>query len=238
MEWSGGFVIEELKKQVEKNASHYYHSALQSGIDNKTRSLLLERVLPLVQGPDVLELGYIDGLWTDALVKKGFQVDVVEGATNHTAHAKDRYQSNTQVQVFHSLFQEFKPVRKYDTIVAGDMLRYLPDPEGFLRLSIDWLKPDGKLVATVPNSRSFHRRLGALMNLEDNPMAFNQRDTEVGNLKQYDRYELRSTVQRSGYEVEILKGCFFKPLSSSQMQNWEEKLLRALLEIGDELEDY
>ena len=35
-----------------------------------------------------------------------------------------------------------------------------------------------------------------------------------------------------------VRGCFFKQLSSAQMADWQEPLLTALYEMGNELEDY
>jgi trans-aconitate methyltransferase len=186
----------------------------------------------------VLELGYVDGLWTDAILAKGYQVDIVEGALRHVEHAQSRYANTPNVKVNYSLFQEFEPQEKYNTIVAGDILRYLPDPVEFLRSAGNWLAADGRLIATVPNSRSLHRRIGTLMNMETTPVDPNQRDREVGNLRAYDRYDFRNLLQQSGLNVKAIHGCFLKPLSSAQMQDWNDELLRAFLDVGDELEDY
>lgn len=237
-EWKSEVSLEASRKEVERASQHYYHTSLQQGIDNRTKRFILERCEGHFRGPKVLELGYVDGLWTEAILEKGYQVDIVEGASRHVEHARKRYAGNPRVRLFHQLFQEFKPDIAYDTIVAGDMLRYLPDPEGFLTRARKWLKKDSYLIATVPNSRSLHRRIGALMNMESTPLQANRRDLEVGNLRAYDRYEFRHLLREGGFDVKELRGCFLKPLSSAQMQDWSDELLRAFLEIGDELEDY
>ena len=231
-------MLADVRAEVERASQSYYHTPLQRGIDNRTRAFVIERCLPAVRGPRVLELGYIDGLWTDALVDAGHEVDVVEGATRHVAHGRERFEGNAKVRVFHALFQEFEPDRRYDTVVAGDMLRYLDDPIGFLRRAGGWLHADGVAIVTVPNSRSLHRRIGALMGMERGPADANRRDVEVGNRRSYDRYELRSVLIESGFTVVELGGCFLKPLSSDQMQDWDETLLRAFLDVGEELQDY
>jgi hypothetical protein len=118
------------------------------------------------------------------------------------------------------------------------MLRYLHDPAAFLATMRDALAPGGRLIATIPNSRSLHRRIGTLMNLEASPTEANQRDQEVGNLRGYDRYEFRQLLLSAGLEIEQLHGCFLKPLSSTQIEGWSDDLLRAFLLLGDELEDY
>jgi trans-aconitate methyltransferase len=227
-----------LRAEVERAARHYYGSAQQRGIDNRTKQLVVERCLPHLRGPDALELGYVDGLWTERLVERIERLDIVEGAARHVEHARARFGVRPGVRVFHRLFQEFEPDRQYDSIVAGDVIRYLPEPAAFLRRLGGWLRPAGRLIVTVPNSRSFHLRLGALMDLQPTPASANARDREVGNRRAYDRYELRRLLIDAGFEVEALQGCFLKPLSSAQMESWSDELLRGLLQLGDELEDY
>jgi 2-polyprenyl-3-methyl-5-hydroxy-6-metoxy-1,4-benzoquinol methylase len=226
------------RSEVERASQHYYHTPLQTGIDNRTKQFVLERCVPYLRGSRVLELGYVDGLWTDEMLARGYKVDVVEGAARHVEHARERYSGNADVRIFHQLFQEFEMDVTYDTVIAGDMLRYLPDPAVFLMRVNGWLKDDGCLIATIPNSRSLHRRIGALMNMEATPTKANQRDMEVGNLRSYDRYEFRHLLLQGGFEVKVLRGCFLKPLSSAQMQDWSDELLRAFLEMGNEMEDY
>src|SRR5205085_11608073 len=150
------------RAEVERASLHYYHTPLQSGIDNRTKSYVVERCAPFIRGGRVLELGYVDGLWTSKILKRGCNVDIVEGATRHVEHARDNFGGNSAVRIFHTLFQQFEPNTTYDTIIAGDMLRYLPDAAAFLQTVKGWLNSDGRLIATIPNSRSLHRRIGAL----------------------------------------------------------------------------
>jgi trans-aconitate methyltransferase len=216
----------------------YYYSAQQTGIDRRTKELVIARCLPFVRGPRILDLGFVDGCWTDRILERGWRVDIVEGADRHVAEARALYGKIDRVRIFHSLFQDFAPDAAYDTVIAGDVLRYIPDPVGFLKQAASWLAGDGSLVVTVPNGLSLHRRIGTLMGLEDHPMSANQRDVEVGNLRSYDRYGLRAEIAQAGLSIVELRGCFLKVLSSAQMADWDDKLLGAFLEIGDELEDY
>jgi SAM-dependent methyltransferase len=230
--------LEGARAEVERAAGFYYYTPLQKGIDNRTKRLVVERCEPYIHGPKVLELGYVDPLWSSGVVDRGFQLDIVEGATLHIENARAQFADTPGVRVFHRLFQEFAPDTRYDTILAADMLRYLPDPVRFLAEAAGWLAPGGHLIATLPNSRSLHRRLGALIRMEAKPTDSNTRDQEVGNRRTYDRYEFRDLLVQSGLHVELLQGCFLKPLSSAQMSDWSDELLRALCEIGDELQDY
>ncbi|MGH9721445.1 MAG: class I SAM-dependent methyltransferase [Bryobacteraceae bacterium] len=227
------------RAEVERASANYYYSATQQGIDARTKRLVQGRCEPFLKGPRVLDLGWVDANWTDAALSRGARVDIVEGATRHAHRAREHYAGQGDVRVFHSLFQEFVPDSTYDTVIAGDMLRYMPDDVGFLRTVHDrWLEPVGHLIVTVPNQRSLHRRIGALMGMENRPEILNSRDRDVGNQRSYDRYGLRDVLQQAGFRIVELRGCFLKPLSSMQMQEWSDDLLRAFFEMGNELEDY
>lgn len=231
--------LDAVRREVERASTHYYHTAQQTGIDNRTKRFIVDRCVERIpRGAAVLELGYIDGLWTDPMLAKGCTIDIVEGASSHVDHARARYADRREVRVVHTLFQTFAADRQYDVVVAADIVRYLHEPSAFLAGARAWLAENGMLIATVPNSRSLHRRVGALMNLHDVPQGFNARDREVGNLRGYDRYEFRRLLADAGYAVHELRGCFLKPLSSLQMESWSDELLEAFLAAGDELEDY
>lgn len=218
--------------------SSYYYSDQQQGIDRRLKNLIIQRCLPHLRGPSVLDLGYVDGSWTDPILERGWTVHIVEGAERHVQHARQRYADRKDVQIEHVRFEDFRAKRQYDCIVAGDILRYVPEPVAFLRLLREALTPAGRLIATVPNSRSLHRRIGTLLGMETHPAAANMRDKEVGNLRSYDRYQLRHELTSAGLRVLELRGCLLKPLASEQMCDWSDELLGAFLEIGDELEDY
>jgi len=216
----------------------YYYSAQQQGIDRRTKRLLIERCAPFLSGPAVLDLGYVDGDWTDMVLCRNGSSDIVEGHEDHVRRAHERYDGRADVRIFHARFEEFAPDRRYNTIIAGDILRYVHEPVAYLHKLGGWLVSSGRLIITVPNSRSLHRRVGSLMGMEAHPAAPNSRDIEVGNLRSYDRYDLRREIITAGLRILQLRGCFLKPLSSVQMMDWSDDLLRAFLEVGDELEDY
>jgi SAM-dependent methyltransferase len=218
--------------------NEYYFSEQQMGIDGRTKDLVIRRCLPFMRGPSVLDLGFVDGCWTNHVLRRGWTSDIVEGNSHHVAHARELFANCPNVSVHHALFEEFAAERRYDTIIAGDILRYIKDTVAFLRRLGSWLEPNGRLIVTVPNCWSLHRRIGALLGMECHPAEPNARDKDVGNLRGYDRYQLRHELYSAGLHPIEIRGCFLKPLSSTQISDWSDELLEAFLEIGDELEDY
>ena len=94
---------------------------------------------------------------------------------------------------------------------------------------------DGRVIS---RRNAFLMGVGAALGLEAHIDEPNVRDREVGNRRSYDRYALRHVLTAAGLDIVELRGCFLKPLSSAQMQDWSDELLRAFLHVGDELEDY
>ena len=147
---------------VEKASEHYYFTPQQTGIDNRCRERMIRRCLGYVTpGSEILELGFMDGQWTDYFLAKDCRVTVVEGAAQNVDYGRKKYNDDKRVQMIHSLFDDFVPHQKFDLIHMGGMLKHLDDPASLLRRASGWLKPGGLLVATTPNARSFHRRVGA-----------------------------------------------------------------------------
>jgi hypothetical protein len=230
--------LADIRDRVERSSGYYYNTPQQQGIDRKMKQLVVDRCIAHIKGPRVLDLGFVDSMWPDTILALDHEVDIVEGASRHYEKARSVYANDARVRIFHSLFEEFSPDRTYDTIIAGDMLRYLKEPRDFLIRAHNWLSADGQLIATVPNNRSLHKRVGVLLGLEVAPSAPTEQDLKLGNQHNFDRYSLRALLIEAGYTVLELHGCVLKPLSSKQMEGWSDELLRAFLLVGDEIEDY
>jgi len=228
----------DIANRVENSSANYYFSEQQLGIDNRTKKLVMEQALRYVNGSEVLELGFVDGMFTDMLINSGYEVTVVEGAQNHIAYATQKYKNNSHVNIVHDYFETFDCSKKYNTIIAGDMIQYLDNPVDFFSKTKNWLAADGVLIVTTPNSRSFHRRIGSYLGVVACPEQVNAHEKSTGNISMYDSYQLRNVLTRSGYHVNFVKGCFLKPLSSKQIEDWNDDLLQAFMSIGDELGDY
>lgn len=69
--------LEQIRDRVEAYSDYYYYGEQQSGIDNRTKTYLFKRLLGHIQGGTVLEFGFADGLFTDMLLQRGYQVTLV-----------------------------------------------------------------------------------------------------------------------------------------------------------------
>ena len=233
---------EEQLEAVEAAGHRYYYSSGQE-FDDINKKMVIEEIRRFIKPGRMLELGYINNIWTDALLQAGGSVDILEAASNHVEKAREHFRDNSQVRVHHTLFEDYAPEDKYDTILMSGVIKHIPDDVGFLRQARAWLKPDGVVIGCTQNSRSFHRRLGTYMGLELAPDAHNKRDKEVFNLHQYDRFQWRALFLEAGFEVETVAGVFLKILSTEQMMYLGEKydvmqIMEGLRQLGEELQDY
>lgn len=215
----------------------YYHSP-QQHFDNTFKHYLIGRIEAFVSGPAVLELGFLDGIWTDRLLQMGHRVDIVEGSPVRCQDARTRYGQDARVSVHEAMLEDFETDIAFNTVLAGDMLQFVDNTTTFLTRLRQWLAPHGTLLVTVPNSRSLHRRVGTLMGLKTSPDELAPNDLAVGARRSFDAYSLRRLLSDCGYNVEFIRGSFLKPLSSAQMQDWSPELFSAYDQLGEELQEY
>ena len=95
-------------------AEHYYFSAQQMGIDNRCRDRLIERCLPFVRRGRILELGFMDGQWTDRFLALGCNVTIVEGAVRNIEYGQKKYWERSDVTFVHSTFEAFEAVGEFN----------------------------------------------------------------------------------------------------------------------------
>lgn len=237
----GDISKEEQLNAIDAAGHKYYYTPGQE-FDDINKKMVIQEMANYIKPGRILELGYTNDIWTKALLQWG-GVDLIEAASNHVEKARSDFQDEPRVKVFQTLFEDYKPVAPYDTILMSGVIKHIPNDVDFLKIVKTWLKPDGVIVACTPNSRSFHRRLGTYMGIELAPDVHNKRDEEVFNVHLYDRFKWRAIFVEAGYEVIKLKGVFLKILSTEQMMYLSQKydvlkIMDGLRQLGEELQDY
>ena len=225
-------------KEVNEFAGEYYLTQQQIGIDNRCRERMIDRCIKNIGNARILELGFMDGQWTDRFLENGCHVTVVEGARKNLDFGLKKYADNQNVKMIHGLFEEFDSKESFDVILMGGMLKHLDDPAALLKRSKKWLVSNGLLIATTPNAKSLHRRVGVAMGMLKNLSDLSETDKKVGNLRHYDIESFRTLLHKGGYEIEEIGTVILKPVSSDKMLDWPDELLNALDEVAREIPDY
>lgn len=183
-------------------------------------------------GPSGLELGPAEGQMTRFLVDDFDDLTVVEGSSALLARVDDR----PNLRKVHSLFEDFEPDRRYNTVILEHILEHVAEPVDLVRRASGWLAPGGRMIVGVPNGNSLHRLAATKMGLLADPCELNERDQALGHRRVYTWSTLRSDLEATGMTVTHTDGVFIKPLSNGQMQEtWSEEMFEGFFELGRDL---
>lgn len=225
-------VNDELKR-VAETGTWYLKDMLD--FDKKLIFMRYKIIKGYFKGPFGLELGSAEGSMTQFLVNDFKELTIVEGSKDlvDTVPPKDNL-----VKV-HSLFEDFKPEKKYNTIIMEHILEHVDDPVGLLKKASNWLAKDGVLIAGVPNANSFHRLVAVKMDMLNDVCELNDRDHRVGHRRVYTLDKFKEDFAKSGLNVIDEGGVFFKPLSNKQIDDtWTDEMIDGFYELGKEFPQY
>ncbi len=154
----------------------------------------------------ILDVGCGDGLFFEQLQRFG-QVTGIEGDP-HTLTEDGPWRE----QIHCRLFDEgFAPDQRYDVILMLDILEHMPDPAAALTHARSLLKPDGRLIATVP----------AFMAL------WTSHDDLNHHVIRYDRRGFSKLISTSGFDTLRSKFLFHWTCPVKLLIRLKEKLLGA-----------
>lgn len=186
-------------------------------------------------GGNILELGPAEGVMTEHLVNLGETLTVVEGSAVFCESLSKRFPF---IKVVHSLFEDYNPSEKFDTIVLGHVLEHVLDPVDILCRVKNLLTPKGLVFAAVPNSRSIHRQAAVIMDLLPYEEALNATDMHHGHRRVFNPESFRTAFINAGLRVNIFGGYWLKPLSNGQIESdWTSSMLDAFMQMGERYPD-
>src|SRR2546421_12494273 len=115
LEEAGERVIskDEQLQAVEAAGHRYYYTSAQE-FDDINKKMVIEEIRRFIKPGRMLELGYINNIWTDALLAVGGSVDILEAASNHVAKAREHFRDNSRVKIHHTPFEKYAPEGNYD----------------------------------------------------------------------------------------------------------------------------
>ena len=219
---------EELDR-LEKIAKHF---SMLKGVNGRLEKYRIFTVNQYLSGKTVLDVGCADGVMAKALSGE-FRVTGIDGSKKLIERAQ---KNSPTVEFIHTLFEDYKPKRKFDNIVLSFILEHVEDPIKLLKLSKEWVADNGRVIALVPNARSLHRRVGKILKLLSDVHDLNQTDLKQGHRRVYDMDLLKKDVTRAGSTILFTGGYFIKALSEAQMVDWSDELLDAFYEVSKDFD--
>jgi O-antigen biosynthesis protein len=136
-------------------------------------------------GSTVLDVGCNRGYLGEELLAKNCVVDGVDINLKALRLAKKFYRKTYQCDLSQNTP---KITNKYDYVVFADILEHLPKPELLLLRSLSWLKPNGRIIISLPNVARLEIRLKLLLGRFDYDLGILSHDhlrfyTKTGALK-------------------------------------------------------
>lgn len=222
-------------EKLESIADHHISPPPHHIVDIKVQYYDMKKLLPYVKIDPVLELGYGDGMWTSEIINKFGHTNIIDASLKLLTRAKEIF--GNKVTTYCSYFEDFFPPEsvKFGTIIASHILEHVADPVFVLKRIKEWLKPEGIIIAIVPNARSYHRQLSVLMNIQKTIYDFSPADKEVGHLRVYDLDSFKRDTIEAGLKIIHERGLFLKVLPNSMMTGFSDDLIEALVDISDNL---
>lgn len=132
---------------------------------------------------DILDVGFVACTLHEE-IKKRFPAEQIFGVDTEPVPDNPNYKRGSAEQI------PFENER-FDSVMAGELIEHLHDPESFVREANRVLKKNGKLVLTTPNRKSLINRLTRAYHA---PLHFSL----------FSVPELESLLEKNGFVVEQL----------------------------------
>lgn len=149
------------------------------------------------QGRRLLEFGCSTGFLSRHLVERGCAVTGVEIDAEAAEKAR-QWCERVLVADLNKPNWADGLARDYDTILFGDVLEHLVDPEGVLRKASELLAPNGRVIICLPNIAHWTIRASLLMG------KFEYTSTgilDVTHLRFFTPKTARKLIEDAGYQV-------------------------------------
>jgi trans-aconitate methyltransferase len=224
---------DEYRENLDQYADEYLRPNAARTVDQRIISILADRIIPQLDGPDVLEMGYGDGVWTNRLIQRFGKSFVVDASAQLLQVASSIY--GDKLTVYQSYFEEFHSPVLFDSVICTYVLEHVVDPVVVLRQCRNWLKPHGVLCVAVPNAASLNRRMGVRMGLQKDVHELTEMDLKMGHRRIYDGPMLEADLVSAGFQVDLRLTTMCKPLPNAMFAHLSDAQLEGLFDLGDEL---
>jgi ubiquinone/menaquinone biosynthesis C-methylase UbiE len=218
---------------LERIAREYQNPDLGRLVDRQFLQWTVDRMLPWIHGPDVLELGFGDDQWTGKILDRFGRTHVVDASRQLLDVAREKY--DPKLVAYHSLFENFCPDKAFDTIVASYVLEHVEDPVHIMTRAAGWLKPEGHLLIIVPHANSLHRQLAVCMGLQPSTDALGQTDRQMGHRRVYTIARMEEDIRQAGLVIVRRQGSLLKPLPQGMLTGFSAAMLEGFMKLGDQM---
>ena len=150
------------KTEINPKSAHRYRVAqvycgiIKWGDSGEILRQRIDWMVDQARGPRILDLGCSEGVLEILLARKGFNVTGVDINAEALAFARDLLarepeEVRSRVRFVHGDLAQARLLDdRFDTLVMGEILEHLEDPQTLLNRSLDLIRPDGRVIITTP----------------------------------------------------------------------------------------
>lgn len=193
-----------------------------------------KRVVKFAKGESLLELGLGHG-YTSVFFNKHFKKHIViDGSLKIIENFRKKFDINHEINIVHSLFEEYETTEKFDNIVMGFILEHVDNPNIIIEKYLKFLKPNGRLFIAVPNCEALNKRIGYEAGLIKDMKELSNADKKLGHQRLYTVQSLRELIEEYNLEIKRIEGIFLKPITTQQIIDLKlsNEILEAMLKVG------
>lgn len=106
-----------------------------------------------VKNKCVLEIGSGSGYGTNRLAKYAKQITGIDKDKSSITESKKNYKTKNILFIRTSI-EEFNPIQKFDTIIILQVIEHVQDFKSFIKKAAYFLKKDGVVIISTPNSKT------------------------------------------------------------------------------------
>lgn len=151
---------------------------------------------------EVLDVGTATGFVAEALAKRGCKVTGIEAVPEAASRAKEHCERVLVGDIESMDLDELLEGEAFDVIIFGDVLEHLKEPSRTLERMLPFLKPEGYVVASIPNIAHGSVRLALLQgDFDYRPKGL----LDNTHLRFYTRQSIEELFRDAGYALDVLE---------------------------------
>lgn len=228
-------MLNQKKKEIGAFKDIYLKPTPERKVDQKRLELTADFIIPKLKGESILELGVGDQIYIPKLIERFKGVTTIDASSELLNEMKKRVSSKSWTPIV-SLFEDYQPEKRFDIVLATNVLEHVDDPIIVLELARkSWLKDGGSLVVVVPHALSLHRRLGVKMGLSSFPGELSDADRRNGHKRCFTYCEIEKMIVETGFDIVEKRGMFATIFPSSMLVQCSDDQLRGMFDLGLDL---
>lgn len=128
------------------------HNFNNARIEFINQELQQNNLLPPLE---ILDVGCGGGILAEPFAKQGFQVTGIDASENTILEAKKHASANNlKINYFHGTpeaYLQANPNKQFSIIFATEIIEHVPNPQEFLKIVLQLLKPEGLIFISTIN---------------------------------------------------------------------------------------